>query len=56
MKCPMCSNEIPDKSLVGPWTVTFKSGEKVEICGRCFLLTSILDTLKELKDEHNRRP
>ena len=50
MKCPMCNNEIPNQYLVGPWTVTFKSGEKVEVCGRCYLLTYILDILKELKD------
>jgi hypothetical protein len=55
----MCNNEMPDKSLVGPWTIYqpnihgTEEGGNIEVCGRCYLLTAILDTLKELKDEHN---
>jgi len=49
----MCNNELPNPSLVGPWTVHLNDAE-VEVCGRCYLLTSILDKLKEIKDGDNR--
>lgn len=57
MKCPLCGNEIPHEAkLVGPYTILqpdiHGKGEEgtITVCGRCFLLVSILDTLKEIKD------
>lgn len=55
MKCPLCSNEItPEASLIGPYKIFQPSihnkdeGGEITVCGRCFLLTSINDTLQKL--------
>ena len=57
MKCPLCGNEIPvENKLIGPYIIYQPSikgtseGGNIEVCGRCFLLTNILTTLKEIKD------
>lgn len=58
MKCPMCGNEIPvESNLVGPYII-FQPGIKntnemgeIEVCGRCFLLTHLLTTVTELKED-----
>ena len=57
MKCPLCNTEISvESNLVGPYKVyqpsikgTDESGE-IEICGQCFLLVNILQTMKEVKE------
>lgn len=61
MNCPMCGNPIPEEGkLIGPYKVfqpsireTKESGE-IEVCGRCFLLVNILQTLREIKDGQPR--
>lgn len=57
MKCPLCSKEISVESkLIGPYKIYQPSirgteeGGEIEVCGQCFLLTNILDTLKEIRD------
>lgn len=57
MKCPLCNREIPTESqLIDPYEVFCPSikehpeGGQMRICGQCFLLVNILDTLKEIKD------
>ena len=60
MKCALCSNEIQEENkLIGPYTIHqpnihgTEEGGSIEVCGRCYLLTSILDVLKEIKDGNN---
>ena len=60
MKCPMCDNELSNYNLIGPWYAHLrdKNGKEtgqVQVCGRCYMLTSINDYLKELTSGHNRR-
>ena len=52
MICSMCNSEInPDFE---PYKVSTPDGMQRNVCGRCFMLTKINDTLleilKELKD------
>lgn len=61
MKCPLCSNEITvDATIVGPYTIyqpnihgTEESGS-INVCGRCYMLTRIVDLLEEINNGHNR--
>ena len=60
MICPLCGNEIPNESgLIGPYIVTqpniHGTEEKgtIEVCGKCYLLTSMNDKL-ELLWRHSR--
>lgn len=52
MICPLCSREIT--SLTGPYKVYQPNihgkdeGGEAETCGQCFVLISILDTMKRL--------
>ena len=61
MKCPLCGTDIIEHDLIGPYLIhqdnikgTKESGT-IQVCGRCFLLTSILDTLKEIKKVINNK-
>lgn len=60
MKCLLCNREIPFPRSIGPHRVhqPTKDGSTIEmeICGQCYLLVNILDTLKEIKDGFTRRP
>lgn len=49
MKCPLCYKEIPPSKLTKPYMVSQEGGE-IEVCGQCFLLVCILETLKEIKN------
>lgn len=57
MKCPLCGNDLA--SVIGPYKVfQAKIQDKEEdgitlVCGRCMLLTCILDILKEIKEKLN---
>lgn len=49
MTCPMCNNPFDDRVKYH----IFKDKEKVasqRVCGRCYLLVSILDQLKAIKE------
>lgn len=50
MKCSMCNGFIQAKNN-NRWTVTTAQGEKISICGRCYVLTAILDNLIKLVDK-----
>ena len=48
MKCSMCNYEINEELT---YTVHMPETESViTVCGKCYVLVSILDTLKEVKD------
>jgi hypothetical protein len=47
MKCSMCNGFIQPKNA-SRWTVTTPQGEKFSICGRCYVLTAILDNLVKI--------
>lgn len=51
MKCAMCNGFIQDK-FRKLWTVNVPDG-KLSICGRCYVLTAILDKLNELTKKEN---
>jgi len=59
MRCPLCNKEISAESkLMGHYRIFQPpskdvTGGEMEICGQCFLLVNILQTLKELKDGIN---
>lgn len=55
MNCPLCGKKIPVESkLIGPHKVfqpiEGAAGTEMEVCGQCFLLINILQTLKEIRD------
>lgn len=57
MKCPLCNREFfIESQLVGPYVIFHPptkhapEGGEVTVCGQCYLLVSILDTLKEIRD------
>jgi hypothetical protein len=51
MTCPMCGNEVPD---IVSYTLQFPGMESdMTVCGKCYVLVSILDELKEIKDKLN---
>ena len=60
MKCPMCGTEIPQESrLIGPWTI-FQSnihgaeeGGNITVCGSCYMLVNIADTLRKIEEKLN---
>ena len=35
--------------------MVFQEGADTEVCGQCFLLINILETLKEIKDGESQR-
>lgn len=60
MKCPMCNQEIQESNLIGRWYMYLRGKEKeevgkIQICGKCYVLISINDSLKELISGHHRR-
>lgn len=60
MKCPMCNREIQESNLIGRWYMYLRGKEgkeagKIQICGKCHLLISINDNLKEIASGHHRR-
>jgi hypothetical protein len=62
MICPYCGNAIPVNSestfQFTVYQVNFNNTDQkgeVEVCGRCFLLISILDTIKGIRDGNDRR-
>lgn len=55
MKCAHCGTDL--ESLIGPYKIhqtnirgTEESGD-TNVCGRCFMLVSINDTLKSILEE-----
>lgn len=55
MNCPLCGKKIPVESkLIGPHKVfqpiEGATGAEMEVCGQCFLLINIFQTLKEIRD------
>lgn len=48
MRCQLCGNNIFE--VMFEYTVYQPDDKELTVCGRCFILTDILKTLKELKD------
>lgn len=56
MNCPICGKEIPIEGklirkceVYQPPIEGMTEGGKMEVCGQCFILIKILDTLREIK-------
>ena len=51
--CPFCTNLLDDRVH---YTVSdgSKKPETLEVCGRCFLLVSMVDELKSLRKEFGK--
>ena len=52
--CAMCGKKIL-KSMM-PFNIVTAKGDKIDSCGRCFMLTRINDSLMKIKEKSNGGP
>lgn len=53
MKCPLCSNDVQIEhtyKIYKPSITNSTDISELNVCFTCYMLTSILQTLKEIKD------
>ena len=51
--CALCGCDIVE--VMQDYSI-YINEKQLPVCGKCYVLTQILDTLKGIKDGNNRRP
>lgn len=57
MKCPLCSNNVGVEYMYDLYVPSTKDSTDIsmkKVCYTCFILTSILETLREIREWHLR--